>query len=73
MRIYDTVAGAVTMGGELAVDGVVLVGEHGEYHTNLFGQKYYPRWWLYQQIVRVFESKRSRACVQRQALVDELG
>ncbi|MCB1018778.1 MAG: hypothetical protein KDC27_02565 [Acidobacteria bacterium] len=61
VRIYDSVAGAVTMGGgELAVDGVVLVGEHGEYHTNLFGQKYYPRWWLYQQIVRVFEkSKRS--------------
>ncbi|MBI1354987.1 MAG: hypothetical protein GC160_11620 [Acidobacteria bacterium] len=59
--IYDSVAGALTLGGdELAVDGVVLVGEHGIYHTNLIGQKYYPRWWLYQQIVRVFEkSKRS--------------
>jgi len=42
------------------VDGVVLVGEHGIYHDNLKGQKYYPRWWLYQQIIRVFEqSKRS--------------
>ena len=42
------------------MDGVVLVGEHGVYHSNLKGQKYYPRWWLYQQIIRVFEqSKRS--------------
>jgi len=59
--IFNTVAEAVTLGEkELAVDGVVLVGEHGNYHTNLKGQKYYPRWWLYQQIIRVFEqSKRS--------------
>ena len=59
--IFHTVSEAVTLGGkELAVDGVVLVGEHGNYHTNLKGQKYYPRWWLYQQIIRVFEqSKRS--------------
>ena len=59
--IFNTVREALTLGGkELAVDGVVLVGEHGNYHSNLKGQKYYPRWWLYQQIIRVFEqSKRS--------------
>ncbi|MFN0167466.1 MAG: hypothetical protein ACKV22_13625 [Bryobacteraceae bacterium] len=59
--IFHTVSEALTLGGkELAVDGVVLVGEHGIYHTNLKGQTYYPRWWLYQQIIRVFEqSKRS--------------
>jgi len=59
--IFNTVREALTLGGgELAVDGVVLVGEHGIYHTNLNGQTYYPRWWLYQQIVKVFEqSKRS--------------
>ena len=59
--IFNTVREAITLGGkELAVDGVVLVGEHGHYHTNLKGQTYYPRWWLYQQIIRVFEqSKRS--------------
>ena len=59
--IFKTVREALTLGGsELAVDGVVLVGEHGIYHTNLTGQTYYPRWWLYQQIIRVFEqSKRS--------------
>ena len=59
--IFDRVSEALTLGGEeLAVDGVVLVGEHGVYHNNLKGQTYYPRWWLYQQIIRVFEqSKRS--------------
>lgn len=59
--IFNPVGEALTLGGkELAVDGVVLVGEHGIYHSNLKGQKYYPRWWLYQQIIRVFEqSKRS--------------
>lgn len=61
IALYKTVREALTLGGnELAVDGVVLVGEHGIYHTNLNGQTYYPRWWLYQQIIRVFEqSKRS--------------
>ena len=59
--IFDSVREALTLGGkELAVDGVVLVGEHGRYHSNLHGQTYYPRWWLYEQIIRVFErSKRS--------------
>jgi len=59
--IFNTVGGAVTLGGkELAVDGVVIVGEHGNYPTNLKGQWLLPRWWFYQQVMRVFEeSKRS--------------
>ncbi|MBI1354192.1 MAG: hypothetical protein GC160_07585 [Acidobacteria bacterium] len=57
--LLPTVREALTLGGgELAVDGVALVGEHGDYHSNLLGQKYYPRWWLYQQIVEVFERSR---------------
>ena len=41
---FHTDGEAFTLGGkELAVDGVVLVGEHGNYHTNLKGQTYYPR------------------------------
>ncbi|MEP6536544.1 MAG: hypothetical protein ABJF23_14550, partial [Bryobacteraceae bacterium] len=52
IHIFNTVSEALTLGGkELAVDGVVLVGEHGLYHRNLKGQTYYPRWWLYQQII----------------------
>jgi hypothetical protein len=59
--IFKTVGEAVTLGGkELAVDGVVIVGEHGNYPTDLKGHWLLPRWWMYQQVTRVFEqSKRS--------------
>lgn len=59
--IFDTVGEAVTLGGEeLAVDGVVIVGEHGEYLTDLKGHWLLPRWWIYKQVIQVFErSKRS--------------
>lgn len=59
--IFKTVGEAITLGGkELAVDGVVIVAEHGVYPTNLKGQWMLPRWWIYQQVMRVFEqSKRS--------------
>lgn len=59
--IFKTVGEAVTLGGkELAVDGVVIVGEHGNYPTDLKGHWLLPRWWIYQQVIRVFEqSKRS--------------
>src|SRR5438309_8279100 len=59
--IYKTVGEAVTLGGkELAVDGVVIVAEHGNYPTDLKGHWLLPRWWIYQQVMQVFEqSKRS--------------
>jgi hypothetical protein len=54
-KIYPTVAGALTLGGErLAVDAVLLIGEHGDYPTNEKGQKLYPRFELFQRIVEVF-------------------
>jgi hypothetical protein len=54
--IFKTAGEAVTLGGkELAVDGVVIVGEHGNYPTNLKGQWMLPRWWIYQQVIKVFE------------------
>lgn len=41
---FPTVAEAMTLGGAgVAVDGVVLIGEHGDYEDNEFGQKLYPR------------------------------
>ena len=53
--IYPAVAGALTLGGQdLAVDGVVLVGEHGDYPENEKGQKLYPRYELYREIARQF-------------------
>ncbi|MGI4758261.1 MAG: hypothetical protein ACRYGF_15610 [Janthinobacterium lividum] len=55
--IYKTVGEAVTLGGkDLAVDGVVIVAEHGNYPTDLKGHWLLPRWWIYQQVVRVFEA-----------------
>ena len=59
--IYKSVTEAVTLGGkDLAVDGVVIVAEHGNYPTDLKGHWLLPRWWIYQQVVHVFEqSKRS--------------
>lgn len=54
--IFKTVGEAVTLGGkELAVDGVVIVCEHGNYPTDLKGHWLLPRWWIYQQVMRVFE------------------
>ena len=54
--IFDTVGDALTMGGKtLAVDGVVIVGEHGNYPISLKGQWLLPRCWMYQQVVKVFE------------------
>ncbi|MCI0376736.1 MAG: hypothetical protein L0215_03945 [Gemmataceae bacterium] len=54
--LFDTVAGALTLGGQrLAVDGVLLIGEHGDYPYNDKGQKLYPRYELFQRIVEVFE------------------
>ncbi|VTR97166.1 hypothetical protein [Tuwongella immobilis] len=47
---------ALTLGtGKLAVDGVLLICEHGDYPTNAKGQKLYPRYEMFQKIVQVFE------------------
>lgn len=55
-RLAPTVADALTLGtGKLAVDGVLLIGEHGDYPLNPKGQKLYPRYEYFQQIARVFE------------------
>ncbi len=55
-KIYPTVAEALRCGGDkLAVDAVLQIGEHGDYPLNEFGQKLYPRYELFQQIVEVFK------------------
>jgi len=57
LTIYPTVADALTLGGsELAVDGVLLVGEHGKYQRNEKGQHLYPRYELFKQIVAVYRA-----------------
>ncbi len=54
-KLSGDVAGALTLGGDkLAVDGVLLIGEHGDYPLNDKGQKLYPRYELFQKVVQVF-------------------
>lgn len=59
--VHKTIRDALTLGGkELAVDGVLLVAEQGDYPLNERGQKLYPRRQFFEEIVRVFrQSKRS--------------
>ncbi len=53
--IYPTIEGALTLGGnDLAVDAVLLIGEHGDYPTSSRGQKLYPRHRLFNEILKVF-------------------
>lgn len=53
--IYPTIAEALRCGGDdLAVDGVVSIGEHGSYPDNERGQKMYPRKRFFDEIVAVF-------------------
>lgn len=54
--IYPTTAEALTRGGsKLAVDGVLIIGEHGEYPKNELGQTLYPRYPFFKQCVKMFE------------------
>ena len=55
-RVSATIADALTLGtGKLAVDGVLLIAEHGDYPYNAKGQKLYPRHEFFQQIAAVFK------------------
>ena len=53
---YPTIEEALTLGGEkLAVDGVIIIGEHGDYPVNKKGQRRYPRYEWFKKVVGVFE------------------
>jgi hypothetical protein len=53
--IYPTIAEALRCGGDtLAVDAVLIIGEHGDYPVNAIGQKQYPRYEFFKQVVDVF-------------------
>jgi hypothetical protein len=56
LRQFPTVAEALTLGGsQLAVDGVVIIAEHGKYPDNEKGQRRYPRYEWFKEVVKVFE------------------
>jgi hypothetical protein len=53
--IYDSIGKAVTRGGKkLAVDGVLIIGEHGKYPENKKGQLLYPRRRFFAGVANVF-------------------
>lgn len=56
LQQYPTIEEALTLGGEkLAVDGVIIIGEHGQYPRNEKGQTRYPRYEWFKKVVKVFE------------------
>lgn len=56
LKLVPTIEEALTLGGnELAVDGVVIIAEHGEYPRNELGQTQYPRYEFFKKAVEVFE------------------
>lgn len=56
-RISRTIDEALTLGGDdLAVSGVIIVGEHGNYPNDpATGQKMYPRRRLFDEVVKTFK------------------
>ncbi len=55
--LYPTIAEALTLGGaSLAVDGVLLIGEHGNYPRSDTGNIQYPKRRLFEEIVKVFRA-----------------
>ncbi len=53
--IQRTIAETLRTGGDrLNVDAVLIIGEHGDYPVNKLGQKEYPRYEFFRQVVEVF-------------------
>lgn len=54
VRIYPTVAEALRLGGsKIAVDGVAIIGEHGNYPRTPCGNFMYPRWRYFNEATQV--------------------
>lgn len=57
LTLFPSVAEALTLGGDqLAVDGVVIIAEHGDYPKNEMGQTLYPRYEWFKECIKVFEA-----------------
>lgn len=57
LQQFPTIKESLTLGGsQLAVDGVLIIGEHGDYPRNEKGQTLYPRYKWFKEVVEVFEA-----------------
>jgi hypothetical protein len=57
-QVYPTIAEALRGGGpRLAVDAVLIIGEHGRYPRNELGQRLYPRYEFFKQVAAVFREE----------------
>jgi hypothetical protein len=53
--MFGSIRDALTLGGNaLAVDAVLLIGEHGDYPENEYRQKLYPRKEMWDEVIAVF-------------------
>jgi hypothetical protein len=60
--VVKSIGEALTLGtGKLAVDGVILVCEHGNYPHNEKQQQLYPRYEFFEKVVEVFRAN-GRSC-----------
>jgi hypothetical protein len=57
--LADSISKALTLGGKkLAVEGVLCIGEHGDYPTNAKGQILYPRRRFFEEVCKVFAASK---------------
>ncbi|MCA9185080.1 MAG: hypothetical protein R3E01_03250 [Pirellulaceae bacterium] len=55
LKQFPSITEALTLGGDkLAVDGVVIIAEHGDYPRNDKGQTRYPRYRWFKEVTDVF-------------------
>src|SRR5437588_5827977 len=54
VKVTRNIADALLSGDKLAVEGVLLIGEHGNYPLNDKGQILYPRLEMMEQVVAAF-------------------
>ena len=62
MRLCGSIAEALQLGGkDCAVDGILAIGEHGDYPENEKGQQLYPRRHFWEQITGVLSTSPRRS------------
>ena len=56
-RLSETIEDALTLGtGRLAVDGVLLIAEHGDYPRSVTGNTRYPKRRFWDETIKIFKS-----------------